>query len=262
MLDYTSPVDYEGAETEDDIPLDVRSLSLNSDGALINETHACIGTGHRSVGLAFLCIEFVSSACDQDETTQEGQEGLESASTAANSFFSPNTANEGEGEGEGEGPSQRRRLFQDALNKLQAASPNVGHSHANLLRGNPHDPVATNSADNLRRTRRCGRKRKCRRRRRQRDREFSLTGTAPNAHNSISVSVAAACSSFRAGGFGSGCTPSTNDGRLGSTGSGSGSTFTNQAFGGGSSGPTGQNERRNPIQSAQSSPFTAQFLSF
>jgi hypothetical protein len=181
---------------------------------------------------------------------------LESASTTANSFFAPNTANEGDGEG----PSQRRRLFQDALNKLQAASPNVGHSHANLLRGNPHDPVATNSADNLRRTRRCGRKRKCRRRRRQRDREFSLTGTAPNAHNSISVSVAAACSSFRAGGFGSGCTPSTNDGRLGSTGSGSGSTFTNQAFGGGSSGPTGQNERDGD-QVAPTSITSSQFVS-
>mmetsp|Transcript_25555 Transcript_25555/g.55865 ORF Transcript_25555/g.55865 Transcript_25555/m.55865 type:complete len:526 (-) Transcript_25555:126-1703(-) len=136
LFDFTSPIDYEQAAssesqpftTADAAPLDLNSLTLRADGAVINETHACLGTGLPTSRLgvpqlpSFFCIELVSSVC-ADMVEQDTD-----SSTAAGTV-SPEISNSfGRSEEEEDG-GDRRRLFHVALEHLHANSPNVDSSH-------------------------------------------------------------------------------------------------------------------------------------
>ena len=138
LFDFTPPVDYKlAAESaaadgeEPASPIDLNSISLQPDGAMINETHACLGTGlpRSRIGLtnmpSFLCIELVSSVCDDMD-----KESLSpTAETATSNAFARNSD---------EGGNRRRMLFHSALRNLQSLHPNSFDSSA----------IATSSAAN------------------------------------------------------------------------------------------------------------------
>ena len=138
LFDFTPLVDYElAAESaaadgeEPASPIDLNSISLQPDGAMINETHACLGTGLPTsrIGLtnmpSFLCIELVSSVCDDMD-----KESLSpTAETATSNAFARNSD---------EGGNRRRMLFHSALRNLQSLHPNSFDSSA----------IATSSAAN------------------------------------------------------------------------------------------------------------------
>lgn len=178
LLDFTSPVDYEQASTVEEVPIDLRSLSLRSDGAIMNETHVCLGSGQIDSGKpSFFCIDFVSPLCDPtSENNDQDSQGTDISSSISRS--STNADEDGTG--------SRRRLFNQALRSLQG-----GGSADDLI---PQTP----STNNLRRrqqdlsqggrraatkckTKRCQRKRKAAR--------IAALAQQPNADNSVIVSV-------------------------------------------------------------------------
>ena len=130
LFDFTPPIDYErAAETaaaggeEPVSPIDLNSISLQADGAMINETHACLGTGLPAsrIGLtnmpSFLCIELISSVCDDmDKESLSPEE-----ETATSNSFARNSD---------EGGNRRRMLFHSALRNLQSLHPSSFDSSA------------------------------------------------------------------------------------------------------------------------------------
>lgn len=138
MFDFTPPTDYmAAADDEGSIPppIDLNTVSLQADGAILNETHACIGTGLPTsrAGLTptFICIELVSSVCD-DMGKAPSSAGDSSAATGTGPVADTATSNtfariNGDGE---DGGSRRRMLFHAALRNLQATHPNSFQSSA------------------------------------------------------------------------------------------------------------------------------------
>jgi len=149
MFDFTPPTDYmAAADDEGSIPppIDLNTVSLQADGAMLNETHACIGTGLPTsrAGMtqtpSFLCIELVSSVCD-DMGKAPSSAGESSAATGTGPVADTATSNtfariNGDGE---DGGSRRRMLFHAALRNLQSTHPNSFRSSASSATGDrPH----------------------------------------------------------------------------------------------------------------------------
>ena len=138
MFDFTPPTDYmAAADDEGSIPppIDLNTVSLQADGAILNETHACIGTGLPTsrAGLtptpSFLCIELVSSVCD-DMGKAPSSAGESSAATGTGPIADTATSNTfARNDGE-DGGSRRRMLFHAALRNLQSTHPNSFQSSA------------------------------------------------------------------------------------------------------------------------------------
>eukprot|EP00563_Minutocellus_polymorphus_P020053 CAMPEP_0197726482 /NCGR_PEP_ID=MMETSP1434-20131217/16113_1 /TAXON_ID=265543 /ORGANISM="Minutocellus polymorphus, Strain CCMP3303" /LENGTH=581 /DNA_ID=CAMNT_0043312435 /DNA_START=116 /DNA_END=1858 /DNA_ORIENTATION=- len=152
MFDFTPPVDYKlaaesaAADGEDSLPppIDLNSISLQADGAMINETHVCLGTGLPTSRIgttptpSFLCIELVSSVCDDMESSAAGESSVGTgaspvADTATSNSFARNNNNGGEDADEvddEQGGDRRRMLFHAALRNLQSLHPNSFQSSA------------------------------------------------------------------------------------------------------------------------------------
>ena len=140
MFDFTPPADYIAAADDDGSippPIDLNTISLQADGAILNETHACIATGLPAsrAGLtptpSFLCIELESSACD-DMNKASSSAGESSAGTGTGPVADTATSNafaRNNGDGE-DGGSRRRMLFHAALRNLQSTHPNSFQSSA------------------------------------------------------------------------------------------------------------------------------------
>jgi len=164
MFDFTPPVDYKlaaesaAADGEDSLPppIDLNSISLQADGAMINETHVCLGTGLPTSRIgttptpSFLCIELVSSVCDDMESSSAGEPSVGTgaspvADTATSNSFARNKNNGGEDADEDDavdddeqGGDRRRMLFHAALRNLQSSHPNSFQSSASATTDRLH----------------------------------------------------------------------------------------------------------------------------
>ena len=134
-FDFTPPTDYMAAADEEGSvppPIDLNTVSLQADGAMLNETHACIGTGlpasRAGSTQTYLCIELVSSVCD-DMGKAPSSAGESSAGTGAGPVADTATSNTFARNGE-DGGSRRRMLFHAALRNLQSSHPNSFQSSA------------------------------------------------------------------------------------------------------------------------------------
>ena len=134
-FDFTPPTDYMAAADDEGSvppPIDLNTVSLQADGAMLNETHACIATGlpasRAGSTRTYLCIELVSSVCD-DMGKAPSSAGESSAGTGAGPVADTATSNTFARNGE-DGGSRRRMLFHAALRNLQSSHPNSFQSSA------------------------------------------------------------------------------------------------------------------------------------